>query len=603
MKRRHETPFGARVLDDGAVGFRLRASGAEKVEVEIEGSPHILPLGRNTDSGIHVLDTDMAEPGARYKFLIDGEREVPDPASRFQPDDAHGPSMVVDSESFDWQDDDWKGRPWHETVLYELHVGAFSPEGTYDGARERLGHIVELGATAIELMPLSDFPGRRNWGYDGVLPYAPDSSYGTPEELKELVQAAHERGVSVFLDVVYNHFGPDGNYLNLYAPDFFTDRHETPWGAAMNLDGEGSGHVREFFIHNALYWLEEYRFDGLRLDAVHAIKDDSEKHFLTELAERVKEGPGRDRHIHLVLENEGNEASRLRNEYTAQWNDDIHHALHVALTGEGASYYSDYADAPVKALGRCLAEGFALQGEPSRHRGNARGEPSAELPPTKFVSFIQNHDQVGNRAFGERITDLAKTEAVRAAIEIFLLAPQVPMLFMGEEWGASTPFLFFCDFEGELSEMAAKGRREEFSSFPEFSDEKTRERIPDPGSEETFLSSKLRWEEIEAPEHSSWLKLYKELLAIRRERITPRLENIPGGQGRRRMVGGRGLRAQWTLGDGSLLTLLANLGDETLGGFENVVGESIYATEGATPSVSGELPAWSVAWFLKDGEW
>ncbi len=600
MKRRHEGPFGAKVLGDGAVEFRLRASGAEKVEVEIEGSPHILPLGRSINSGIHVLITDMAEAGDRYRFRINGEHEVPDPASRFQPDDAHGPSEVIDPEDFDWHDGEWKGRPWHETVLYELHVGTFSPEGTFAGAKERLDHLVELGVTAVELMPLSDFPGRRNWGYDGVLPYAPDSSYGTPDELKDLVQTAHQKGLSVFLDVVYNHFGPDGNYLHSYAPDFFTDRHETPWGAAMNVDGEGSGYVREFFIHNALYWLEEYHVDGLRLDAVHEIKDGSEKRFLTELSERVEDGPGRDRHIHLVLENEENEASRLQNEYTAQWNDDIHHALHVALTGEDASYYSDYADAPVKSLGRCLAEGFAFQGEPSRHRGSPRGESSSGLPPTKFVSFIQNHDHVGNRAFGDRITNLAKPEAVRAATEIYLLAPQIPMLFMGEEWASSSPFLFFCDFEGELAGMAAKGRREEFSTFPEFADEATRERIPDPGSEETFRASKLRWEEKDEPGHAEWTALYKNLLAVRREQIIPRLENVPGGEARRRMVGERGLRAQWTMGDGSLLTLLANLSDEPLAGFENVPGELLHATEGATMD-ERELPPWSVAWYLKGG--
>ncbi|MGI8539654.1 MAG: malto-oligosyltrehalose trehalohydrolase [Rubrobacteraceae bacterium] len=599
MKRRHDTPFGAKVLDDGAVEFRLRAPGAEKVEVEIEGSSRTFPLERDADSGIHVLETDMARPGDRYKFLIDGEHEVPDPASRFQPDDAHGPSEVIDPEDFDWHDDEWKGRPWHETILYELHVGTFSPEGTYAGVKERLDHIVELGATAIELMPLSDFPGRRNWGYDGVLPYAPDSSHGTPDELKDLIQTAHGKGLSVFLDVVYNHFGPDGNYLHSYAPDFFTDRHETPWGAAVNMDGEGSGHVREFFIHNALYWLEEFHMDGLRLDAVHAIKDDSEKHFLTELAERACAGPGRERHVHLVLENEENEASRLENEFAAQWNDDIHHALHVALTGEEVSYYSDYSDAPVKALGRCLAEGFAFQGEPSRHRGNERGEPSKALPPANFVSFIQNHDQVGNRAFGDRITALAKPEAVRAAMEIYLLSPQIPMLFMGEEWAASSPFLFFCDFEGELSEMVREGRRGEFAAFPEFSDEKTRERIPDPGSEETFLASKLRWEEIGEPEHGRWLAFYKRLLAVRREKIIPRLEGILGGDAAHRMVGERGLRAQWPMGDGSLLTLVANLSDEPRSGFENVVGEAIYATEGAEPGVSGELPAWSVVWYLR----
>ncbi|MGH3086903.1 MAG: malto-oligosyltrehalose trehalohydrolase [Rubrobacteraceae bacterium] len=601
MKRRHDVPFGTKFWDGKkAIDFHLWSPAVEKVKVDIETFLVPLPLGRNIHTGIHGCSTDVARPGTRYKFLIDGEHEVPDPASRFQPDDVHGPSMVVDPEAFDWQDENWKGRPWEETVLYELHVGTFSPEGTFAGVKERLDHLAELGVTTIELMPLSDFPGRRNWGYDGVLPYAPDSSYGTPENLKDLIQTAHQKGLSVFLDVVYNHFGPEGNYLPLYAPEFFTERHETPWGSAINFSSE---HVREFFIRNALYWLEEYHFDGLRLDAVHAILDDSEKHFLTELAERVHAGPGRERHVHLVLENEENEASRLRSEYSAQWNDDVHHALHVALTGEDVSYYSDYADAPVGWLAKCLSDGFAFQGEMSRHRGNRRGEPSKDLPPTKFVAFLQNHDQVGNRALGERITKLANPEAVRAATEIYLLSPQIPMLFMGEEWGVSSPFLFFCDFEGELSELVTKGRREEFSSFPEFSDPEVRERIPDPGSEETFLSSKLRWEERDEPEHEEWFSLYKKLLALRRKEIIPRLKDIPGGESAHRLVGERGLRVQWTLGDGSLLTLLANLSGESLGGFENVTGELLHATDNDATEDERELPPWSVAWYLKGREW
>lgn len=600
MRRRHDAPFGAKVLKGGAVEFRIWAPGAERVEVEVEG--RTLPLERDASSGLHALKTDAASPGSRYAFVVDGEQRVPDPASRFQPEDAHGPSLVVDPESFEWRDEGWKGRPWRETILYELHVGTFSPEGTFAGAKARLDHLVDLGVTAIELMPLSDFPGGRNWGYDGVLPYAPDSSYGTPEDLKDLVQSAHEKGLSVLLDVVYNHFGPDGNYLHAYAPGFFTERHETPWGQAINVDGEGSEHVREFFIHNALYWLEEYHFDGLRLDAVHAIKDDSEKHFLTELAERVKEGPGGERHIHLILENEDNEASRLREEYAAQWNDDFHHALHVALTGEDVSYYADYADAPVGWLAKCLSDGFGYQGEVSKNRGNERGEPSRDLPPTSFVSFLQNHDHVGNRAFGDRISALARPEAVRAAAEIYLLAPQIPLVFMGEEWSASTPFLFFCDFEGELSDLVTEGRREEFAAFPEFSDEAKRESIPDPSDRATFEASKLRWEERAEPGHASWLELYKDLVRVRREQVIPRLENAPGGEARHRMVGERGLRAQWPLGDGSLLTLLANLSGEPLPGFENVPGDLVYATDHEAATNERELPAWSVAWYVKGAE-
>lgn len=595
MIRRHPMPFGAEYLGDGRTRFSLWAPAAEKVDLVLEHGAGPMERG---DSNVFSLATDAA-PGARYRYRIDGGQEVPDTASRHQPEDVHGPSAVVDSADFDWRDGEWRGRPWHQTVLYELHVGTFSPEGTFAGVGKRLDHLSDLGVTAMEFMPLSDFPGGRNWGYDGVLPFAPDGSYGTPEELKELVQAAHERGIQVFLDVVYNHFGPEGNYLPLYAPGFFTDRHETPWGAAINFDGAGSEHVREFFIHNALYWLEEYHVDGLRLDAVHAIVDDSEQHFLVELAGRVRSGPGRERHVHLVLENEENQASLLRGEglYSAQWNDDVHHALHTALTGEGVSYYGDYADAPVRHLGRCLAGGFAYQGEPSRHRGNERGEPSGDLPPGSFVAFLQNHDQIGNRAFGDRISTLASPEAVRAAAAIYLLSPQIPMLFMGEEWAASTPFLFFCDFEEGLAPLVTEGRREEFAKFPEFSDPATRERIPDPSVKGTFRASKLDWDERGKTDHASWLRFYRDLLALRREKIVPRLAGTPGGEAEYRLVGKRGLETRWTLGDGSSLALLANLGDEPLGAFERPQGELLYATGDA--ATGKELAAWSVAWYLR----
>ncbi|MBA3426826.1 MAG: malto-oligosyltrehalose trehalohydrolase [Rubrobacter sp.] len=596
MRRSHDMPFGAEYLGDDCARFTLWATAAGSAELVLERGTEPMERG---DDGVFTLTTEAAS-GARYRYRVDGGQEFPDPASRHQPEDVHGPSAVVAPEAFDWRDEDWKGRPWHETVLYELHVGTFSPEGTFAGVESRLDLLSDLGVTAIELMPLADFPGRRNWGYDGVLPFAPDSCYGTPEDLKRLIQAAHDRDIQVFLDVVYNHFGPEGNYLPVYAPGFFTDRHETPWGAAINYDGLGSEHVREFFVNNALYWLEEYHVDGLRFDAVHAIVDDSEEHFLSELARRIRNGPGRDRHIHLVLENEENQSSRLRGDhhYDAQWNDDVHHALHTTLTGEDAAYYADYADAPVRHLGRCLAEGFAYQGERSGHRGNRRGEPSADLPPTSFVAFLQNHDQIGNRAFGERISALAPPEAVRAATAIYLLSPQIPMLFMGEEWAASTPFLFFCDFEEGLAPLVTEGRREEFAKFPEFADPATRERIPDPSAGETFETSKLDWGERGKPEHAGWLSFYREMLSIRRGKIIPRLAGTPGGEAKYRLIGERGLETQWTLGDGSRLTLHANLGDAPLGGFERPEGGLLYATERAEDA--GEMPAWSVAWYLRE---
>ncbi len=594
MIRRHENPFGAEYLGNGRTRFALWAPAAEDVEVVLEDRSGRMERGPD---GVFTVVAE-AGPGSPYRYRIDGDREVPDPASRHQPEDVHGPSRVVDPAAFEWRDEGWTGRPRHEAVLYELHVGSFTPEGTFAAAEERLDHLASLGVTGIELMPLADFPGRRNWGYDGVLPFAPDSSYGTPEDLKRLVQEAHARDLMVCLDVVYNHLGPEGNYLPLYAPDFFTDRHQTPWGAAINFDGEGGEHVREFFVHNALYWLEEYHVDGLRLDAVHAIKDDSEKHLLTELAERVDDGPGRDRYVHLILENENNSAALLRGPYTAQWNDDVHHALHVALTGEDVSYYADYADAPVRHLGRCLAEGFAYQGETLGHTGAGRGEPSADLSPGSFVSFLQNHDQVGNRAFGDRISTLAPSEAVRAAVEVYLLSPQTPMLFMGEEWGATSPFLFFCDFEESLAPLVTEGRRAEFAKFPAFTDPEIRDRIPDPGAEETFRSSVLNWEDMNEPDHRRWLGLYRELLALRRERLSPRLKDAPGAAAAYRLVGDNGLEVGWTLGDGSGLALLANFGPEPLGGFSRPDGDLLHATGEAT---EGEKPGWYAAWYLREG--
>ncbi len=420
--------------------------------------------------------------------------------SRFQPDDVHGASEVIDPSAYAWKHPGWCGRPWEDAVFYELHVGTFSPEGTYGGVADRLRYLKDLGVTAVELMPVADFPGARNWGYDGVAIFAPDSIYGRPEELKALVDAAHELEMMIFLDVVYNHFGPEGNYLHAFAKRFFNPDRHTPWGAAINFDGEDSRPVRDFFINNALYWLEEYRFDGLRFDAVHAIEDTSKPDILTELAETVHSRVDSRRHVHLVLENDKNESRYLGRDgalrprhYVAQWNDDVHHAYHVVVTGEGGGYYKDYADRPGEHLARCLTEGFAYQGDPSPFReGEIRGEPSAGLPATAFVSFIQNHDQIGNRAFGERINMLAPAEAMRAATTILCLAPAPPMLFMGQEWASSRPFLFFCNLGPELVEPVREGRRKEFASFPEFSDPKARERIPDPNAETDLRRQQAR---------------------------------------------------------------------------------------------------------------
>lgn len=599
-------PFGAEPAEGGGTRFRLWAPAARTVALCIESES-----GTATESMAAASDgwfervVPQARPGTRYGFNIDGRMRVPDPASRFQPEDVHGSSEVVDPLAFDWTDEQWRGRPWEEAIFYETHVGAFTPEGTFKAMIGRLDHLVELGVTALELMPLADSPGARNWGYDGVYPFAPEASYGRPEDLKALVDAAHARGLMVFLDVVYNHFGPEGNYLHVYAPQFFTDRHKTPWGAAINFDGDEPA-VRAFFIHNALYWLEEYHFDGLRLDAVHAICDDSRPDILTELAETVKAEIDSARAVHLVLENDKNESRYLERDeedrprwYSAQWNDDLHHCLHVLTTGEADGYYADYADAPVQRLGRALAEGFVYQGERSRYRGGApRGEPSAQLPASAFVTFLQNHDQIGNRAFGERIAVLAEAPAIKAAMAILFLSPAPPLLFMGEEWNTHAPFPFFCEFEPELADKVREGRRREFARFPKFQDPALVARIPDPNALETFETAKLDWAESKTASARAWLDFYRALIALRHAEIIPRLKGLSGHAARFYTIGGRGLHVSWRLGDEATLILCCNLGPAPLeNAGEAPGGRVLFATEKMPEGLQARCwPPWSVAW-------
>lgn len=567
MKRMHRMPFGAEILEPGRTRFRLWAPAASDVTLVLarQGGAEPMPMAAARGGWWELVAAAPAH--TRYRYRIDGGREVPDPASRFNPDDVHGPSQVVDPTAFEWGDGDWRGRPWEQAVLYELHVGTFSPSGTFAGVEQRLDYLAELGVSAINLMPIADFPGKRGWGYDGVLPYAPDAAYGRPETLKHLIAAAHARGLMVILDVVYNHFGPEGNYLSLYAPRFFSDRHHTPWGAAISFDSPDSRTVRDFFIHNALYWLEEYHLDGLRLDAVNAIIDESEPDILTEIATAVRRGPGSRRRVHLVLENDRNQVRYLRRDangtphlYDAQWNDDVHHAFHVLLTGESDGHYADYAQDPTRFLGRCLAEGFAYQGEVSPYRGHtARGEPSANLPPAAFVSFLQTHDQVGNRAHGERLAVLAEETALRAATLAWLLAPAPPLLFMGEEFGAVTPFLYFCDLAGELAAAVTAGRRREFARFARFANSAAQAAIPDPNDPATVERSRLDWNCIDRPPHARWLAFYQRLLALRREHVTPRLSGMGGNTGRFEVLAAGALACEWRLGDGSRLQLWLNL--------------------------------------------
>jgi maltooligosyltrehalose trehalohydrolase len=587
--------FGPSVVNGGVL-FRLWAPKHEDVSLVLKDD-NILPMVPTGDGWHEVLCAD-AKAGTLYKFALPDGLRVPDPASRYQPSDVHGPSEVVDPR-FPWTDHGWQGRPWKDTVIYELHVGSFTADGTFTAAIKRLDYLFELGVTAIEIMPVADFPGRWNWGYDGVLLFAPDSSYGRPEEFKAFVDAAHAKGIQVFLDVVYNHFGPDGNYLEAYSP-IFTNRHKTPWGAAVNYDATDSEPVREFVIENAIYWIEEFHLDGLRLDAVHAIKDDSKVHVLDEIASCVRDAfPGR--RIHLLLENEENEASPLERDpsgapryYTAQWNDDVHHVLHVAVTGETSGYYADYAGDSEK-LGRALAEGFAFQGGMMKHRGRARGEPSGHLPPTAFVSFIQNHDQVGNRAFGDRLTSIAPATAVRAVASIYLLLPQIPMIFMGEEFGASQPFPYFCDFEPELAAAVRDGRRAEFAKFPEFQDPQKREMIPDPTSSATFFSAKLDWEGAFQGIHGDWLAFYRDLLRIRRQHIVPGLCRFPGHAGDYTVLGERAVAVCWRADDGTLLRLAANLSSDSVLLAEVPAGRRLWLYGGCDQKV---LQGWSVLWTL-----
>jgi maltooligosyltrehalose trehalohydrolase len=534
--------FGPELTTDG-VRFRLWAPDAQAVSVIVEGSaPQPMTLG--SEGAWEVLTA--AAPGALYRFEIAGHR-WPDPASRLQPQDVGGPSQVVDEASYAWGDAAWTGRPWREAVIYEAHVGIC---GGYEGLRARLPELAALGVTALELMPLSDFPGRRNWGYDGVLPYAPDSAYGHRDALKALIDTAHGHGLMVLLDVVYNHFGPEGNGLPAYASTFFDPGKPTPWGPAIDFSHP---QVRRFFTENALYWLEVFHFDGLRLDAVHAIADQT---WLGEMARAVRARLP-NRQVHLVLENEANDAGLLEAGFDAQWNDDFHSVVHVLLTGETHGYYRGFADAPAERLARCLAEGFIYQGEALPDQADVRrGQPSGHLAPTAFVAFLQNHDQTGNRAFGERLTQLARPAALRAAMALLLLSPQVPLLFMGEEAGAREPFLFFTDFHGELAAAVREGRRKEFQHAPGFGDADERQAIPDPNAPATFEAS--RWT-ADAPDAEGWHGLISHLLTLRRTHLVPRLE------GARSLgaaaIGPAAVLARWRLGDGAVLTLAVNLGD------------------------------------------
>ncbi|MBN3807339.1 malto-oligosyltrehalose trehalohydrolase [Paraburkholderia sp. Ac-20336] len=583
----HCLPFSAQLI--GATGarprtrFRFWAPSCKSAQVLIENGPaqgahDMTPAG----NGWFEASVESGA-GTLYRFRLDDGQVVPDPASRFQPQDVHGPSEVIDPRAYRWEHTGWHGRPWEETVLYELHVGAM---GGYAGVQKRLAALAALGVTAIELMPVNDFPGRHNWGYDGVLPYAPDSAYGRPDELKALIDAAHGLGLMVFLDVVYNHFGPDGNYLHRYARPFFRAGAATPWGPAIDFE---RGEVSEFFTDNAVYWINEYRIDGLRFDAVHAI---GHHDWLRELSDHIRARVQHGRHVHLVLENERNSASLLDTHFDAQWNDDAHNTLHVLLTGETEGYYHAYEDQPIRRLARVLAEGFAYQGDPSPiHDGAPRGEACGHLPPTAFVMFLQNHDQIGNRACGERLRSLTSDDALRAATGLLLLSPQIPLLFMDEEYGSTQPFLFFTDYTGDLADAVREGRRREFARFSAFSDEKRRALIPDPNDARTFAASSPPAPDSSTdtaaaaasnPDRLDWLHFYKSALAVRAKLITPRLKDgkalgarvLPAADG----SDANALVARWKLGDGETLSIALNLSQDEVAFGHAPDGKVIFET-------------------------
>jgi len=530
---------GAHLLDATSARFALWAPDARSVSVILEQQPAIALL---PDEDGWYAGIGPARPSSNYHFLVDGKLQVADPASRYQPEGVHGPSQVVDIASYAWQHS-WQGRPWHEAVIQELHVGVL---GGYEGVASHLPRLAATGITAIELMPVGQFPGDRNWGYDGVLPFATQHSYGSPQQLCSLIDQAHGHGLMVMLDVVYNHFGPDGNFLHQYASPFFREDRQTPWGAAIDFRRP---QVREYFIQNALMWLCDYRFDGLRLDAVHAI---DQPDFLIELAQRVRAAVEPGRQVWLVLENEHNQAFLLEQGFDAQWNDDGHNALHVLLTGETEGYYEDYRDKPIDKLARCLGEGFVFQGDINRH-GQPRGEPSGHLSPSAFVLFLQNHDQIGNRALGERLTRLCPPAALRAATGLLLLSPMIPLLFMADDDGSRAPFLFFTDFHDELADAVREGRRGEFAHFAAFADPEQRQRIPDPNARSTFDTSRPDGHDVLA----GWHGLYQQLLAVRRTQLVPRL---PGTRALgAEVLGDKALSASWRLGDGSTLRIDLNL--------------------------------------------
>ena len=507
-----------------AVSFRVWAPDAEVVELVFEGNERDRPplaLRKSTD-GVFAATVPEARAGTRYRYRIDGKGPFPDPTSRFQPEGVHGPSEVVDPTAFTWADAGWKGPDPDSLVVYELHVGTFTKAGTFAAAAAMLPMLADLGVTAVELMPVADFPGDRGWGYDGVSLYAPARCYGRPDDLRRFVDAAHRLGLAVFLDVVYNHLGPDGNYLSAFSPYYFSTTHQTDWGTGPNFDGEHGNQVEDFFVENALCWVHEYHFDGLRLDATHAIMDAGERHILEILTDHVhKAGDDLGRRVIVIAEDERNLAALVKPRIAGGfgmdgvWADDLHHQIRRALTGQKDGYYADYTGS-AEDIAETIRKGWFFCGQPSPRKRVPRGSDPAGIPPGRFVVCIQNHDQIGNRAFGERLNHQIDRAMYRAASALLLLSPQTPLLFMGQEWAASSPFQYFTDHQPELGTLVTEGRRREFRHFAAFTDPNIRTRIPDPQASATFCNSKLDWEERDREPHAGTLRLYHDLLHLRK---------------------------------------------------------------------------------------
>jgi maltooligosyltrehalose trehalohydrolase len=514
-------PYFGGCWRQGTASFRVWAPQANNVQLEfVDGERKKFSMSPEAD-GFFSIALESVVPGDLYRYRMDDNDPWPDPASRFQPQGVHGPSQLIDASAFPWSDADWSGIGREQLVLYELHVGTFTPEGTFAAAASKLPYLRDLGITAVELMPIADFPGARNWGYDGVSLFAPARCYGTPDELRHFVNTAHRLGLAVHLDVVYNHLGPDGAYLAAFSPFVFSQVHRSPWGAGLNFDGPHSEVLRRFFIESALHWIHDYHFDGLRLDATHAIVDDSRKHFLAELRESVEDSLREEPRKVLVIAEDDRNLARIATPrdqggygLDAVWADDLHHQIHCSLTGQRDGYFADFSGS-ASDIATTVRKGWFYCGQHAAYFGGNRGTDPCELPPSAFVVCLQNHDQVGNRAMGERLHHLVDLASYRAATVLVLLAPETPLLFMGQEWACSSPFQYFTDHHAELGRSVTEGRRREFARFASFSDPAARERIPDPQAESTFTRSKLRWEETGVKPHSSVLRLYRALLQLR----------------------------------------------------------------------------------------